>query len=71
VEQSLKITSQKTNWAKYRKYISSHIELCPHLNDEANVGSFVNTLESVVVSAARVSTPQSTNTERNQKKTNL
>jgi len=52
VEQSLKITSQKTNWAKYRKYISSHIELSPHLNDEANVGSFINTLESVLVSAA-------------------
>jgi len=66
-KQSLKMTSQKTNWAKYRKYISSHIELSPHLNDEAYVDSFVNTLESVLVSAARVSTPQSTNTQCNQK----
>jgi len=64
------MTSQKTNWVKYRKYISSHIELSPHLNDEANVDNFVNTLESVLVSAARVSTPQSTNTQCNQKKTN-
>jgi len=52
-------------------YISSHIELSPHLNDEANVDSFINTLESVLVSIARVSTPQSTNTQRNHKKTSL
>jgi len=63
LEQSLKLTSQKTNWVKCRIYISSHIELSPHLKDEANVDSFDNTLEGVLKSAARVLTPQSANTK--------
>ncbi|KAH8391460.1 hypothetical protein KR215_010210, partial [Drosophila sulfurigaster] len=43
----------------------------PHLNNEADVDSFVNSLESVLVSAAQASTPQTINAQSNQKKTNL
>jgi len=58
-------------WWSFLLYLILVLELCPHLNDEANVDSVVNTLESVLVSAAGVSTPQSTSRQCNQKKTNL
>jgi len=58
LEQSLKLTTQKTNWVG-------------HLNDEADVDSFDNSLEGVLVSAARAPTPQTVNTPCNQKKKDL
>jgi len=52
------LTSQKTNWVKYRKYINSHIKLSAHLNDDAEVDGFVNSMESELFSATRASKPQ-------------
>lgn len=68
---SYKLTSDKTNWLIYKKYISSHIELNPPLEAEADIDSFVNSLESIIVAAARCSTPQTVSKITNHKKTNL
>lgn len=71
VEQTLRLTSKRTNWLKYRKYVSSHIELNPCLNVETNIDSSAIALETVIVAAARTSTPQTPNAPYNFKKTNL
>lgn len=65
-----KLTSQKTNWLRYKKYVSSHIELNPHLKVEADIDSIANKLESVFVEAARMSTPKAKTAAPTQKKTN-
>jgi len=37
VDQPIRLASHKTNWLRYKKYISSHIELKPLLNVEAEI----------------------------------
>jgi len=32
----LRLTSHRTNWLKYKKYVSSHIQSTPHFNIESN-----------------------------------
>jgi len=71
VDPPIRLTSHKTSWLRYRIYISSHIELKPLLDVEADIDSFVSTLESVFVTAARISTHQTTQALHNQKKINL
>jgi len=68
---SLKLTSHRTNWLKYKKYVSSHIQLTPHFNIEADIDCFTDALEEVFVEAATISTPQGRDVETNHFKTNL
>lgn len=59
-------TSHKTYWIWYRKYLSSHIELSPVINLEAEI----STTESAFVTAACISTPQTAEAFYMPKKTN-
>ncbi|KAH8355513.1 hypothetical protein KR093_010011, partial [Drosophila rubida] len=56
VDKPFRLTTNKTNWLKYKKYVSSHIELNPRMNDEVDINQSTNSLESVLVEAARMST---------------
>jgi len=33
----LRLTSHRTNWLKYKKYVSSHSQLTPHFNIKADI----------------------------------
>jgi len=49
-----KTTSNRTNWVKFKKFVSSHIELNPRLNKVEDINRTTNTLEFVLISAARI-----------------
>lgn len=66
-----RLTSHNTNWMKYRKYVSSHIELTPQLNIEADIDCSTAALEEVLVAAARISTPKRKDAEIKTFKTSL
>lgn len=70
VEKTDRLTSHKTNWLKYRKYISSHIILSPQLNSESDIDKSTSTLESILVAAAQSSTPQTYTKDPYPKRTN-
>lgn len=52
-----RLLSNSTNWSKYKKYVCSHIEPSPELNTEEDVENLTETLEAVLVSAAKAATP--------------
>jgi len=64
------LTSNSTNWLKFKKYVSSHIELTPQLTGDDVINRTVSMLESALASAARIATPQKQNIELNTKHTN-
>ena len=51
-----KLTTQNSNWLKYKKIFSSHIDLNPSLESNADIEIFAERLNEVVISAARHST---------------
>jgi len=67
----LRLTSHRTNWLKYKKYVSSHSKLTPHFNIEADIDCSTDALEEVFVEAANISTPQGRDVQTNHFKTNL
>ena len=66
-----RLTTHRTNWLKYKKYVSSHLDLAPQFNTEADIDCSADLLKNILVSAAKISTPQSVTTQHNQQKTNL
>ena len=71
VKPPTRLTSSKTNWLRYKKYISSHIELSPKLNTESDIESCTCALQSILTAAALTATPKITNNTINSKKTNV
>jgi len=67
----LRLTSHRTNWLKYKKYVSSHVKLTPHFNIEADFDCSTDTLEEVFVKAATISTQQGRDVQSNHFKANL
>lgn len=51
------LTNQHTNWLKYRKYISSHINLNIPLKSEQNINSAVLNFTQILQQAAIIATP--------------
>jgi len=64
------LTSHSTNWLKFKKYVSSHIELTPQLTGEDDINRTVSMLESVLTSAALIATPRRQNITLNTRHTN-
>jgi len=58
------LTSNSTNWLKFKTYVSSHIELTPQLTGEDDINRTVSMLESVLA------TPRRQNITLNTKHTN-
>lgn len=54
------LTSKRTNWLRYKKYISSHINIRPSINCSKDIQDAVNHLEDMMTSAAKLSTPATT-----------
>uniref|UniRef100_A0A034VFD2 Putative RNA-directed DNA polymerase from transposon X-element n=1 Tax=Bactrocera dorsalis TaxID=27457 RepID=A0A034VFD2_BACDO len=52
------LTSKATNWLKYKKYISTHIELEPKLDTPVDIENTIAAFESTIITAAKISTPQ-------------
>jgi len=67
----LRLTSHRTNWLKYKKYVSSHIPSTPHFNIEADIDCSTDALEEVFVEAATISTPHGREVQTNHFKTNM
>jgi len=61
----LRLTSHRTNWLKYKKYVSSHFKLTPHFHIEADIDCSTDTLEKVFVEEATISTPQGRDVQTN------
>lgn len=55
-----RLTSNRTNWLKYKKFVSSHIELNPRIINKADTESTAKLFESVLVAAACLN-PRKTN----------
>ncbi|XP_070075662.1 uncharacterized protein [Drosophila takahashii] len=68
---TLRLTSHRTNWLKFKKYVSSHIDLTPQLNIKEDIDCYADALESVLVAAAKISTPQGRDGRTHQHKINL
>lgn len=66
-----RLTSNRTNWLKYKKYVSSHVELQPQINNKAEIEISTKHLESVLVEAAHIATPKSSNLHYKRNKTNV
>jgi len=69
-EHPLKLTSHRSNWHKYKKYVSPYIELTTHLNTEADIDCFEDDLQSILDTAPKISTPEGTEVQAYQHKTN-
>jgi len=48
----------RSNWLKYKEYVSSLIKLTPLFNIEADMNCSTNAIKDVLVEAATISTPQ-------------
>ena len=59
VAQESRLTNRETNWLKYKKYTSSHININPILNCENDIEDYINELNNVLVSAATIATQNS------------
>lgn len=57
-------TSFKTNWLKYKKYISSHIHIEPLLESEGDIGECIQDFTSIMQSAVEHSTFKSVSYRR-------
>jgi len=58
IKHPYRLTAQRTNWLKYKKYVRSHINITPQLNPKNDSEYCADALESVLVAAAKSSTPQ-------------
>jgi len=56
---------------EYKKYVSTHIQLTPHFNIEADIDCSTDALEEVFVEPATISTPQGRDVQTNHFKRNL
>ena len=52
------LPNSRTNWLKYKMYVSSHLPQNPSLKSEFEIQSAVDELSNILSSAVKVSTPQ-------------
>ncbi|XP_017490395.1 PREDICTED: nucleic-acid-binding protein from mobile element jockey-like, partial [Rhagoletis zephyria] len=57
IEIEPRLTSNNTNWLKYKKYISSHLKLNAALNCERDIDSLVEHFKETFTTAAGLATP--------------
>lgn len=70
VDPPYRLTNFRTNWPRYQKYVCSHIELTTALSTKEDIDKSTETLENILVSAAKASTPPVTYAKPNYIKTN-
>ena len=58
VEKSHSLTSKKTNWLKYKKYISSHVHTNYSIANKEQIDDAVEVINSILITAAENSTPK-------------
>lgn len=67
IQVSTRIPNRRTNWLKYKKYISSHLNVNNSLKTEDEIQSAINSFTTTISNAAQVSTPAITQRLKNQK----
>jgi len=60
------LTSQNTNWLKFKKYISTHIHTNYTIENKEQVDDTVTVINSILTSAAECSTPKNIPTNKRQ-----
>jgi len=58
IERPCRLTSNRTNWARHKKYVCSHTGFSSPLETEQDIDQFAGYIESILVAAAKASTPQ-------------
>jgi len=58
IERPCRLTSNRTNWARYKKYVCSHTGFSSPLETEQDIDQFADDIELILVAAAKASTPQ-------------
>lgn len=56
-EKPYRLTSNKTNWATFKKYVCAHTGALSSLSSEEDIDNLTSVLVSTLVAAAKVSTP--------------
>jgi len=58
IERPCRLTSNRTNWARYKKYVGSHTGFSSPLNTEQDIDQLAGDIEPILVAAPKASTPQ-------------
>lgn len=69
-ERPYRLTGNRTNWARYAKYVCTHMEPTQTVFTDEDVDRLVKSIEETLVAAAKASTPPDTHKMTNHSKTN-